>query len=291
MPLALLACVGATVGKDGDGVSGPSNGQNAGAKNVGRETVGDHFAGVGGNAGTAVTQVGGAGGQGERADSFFPDGGGSAQPTDAGAVTVTIGPCPNGVAPTRVVQAGVDGITVTPTHVYWLGGNLVVMRQSKATGMIDRLADMANRGTRILADATRVYWEERDNYFNIYSMPLDLSAPPVRVAAGVSAWAVGPDRVYFWKGLDLDSAPKTGGVSALVLADVIASGNIRGRRRSKDRVRHRFRAELGRGRFGCLHRHFWRHLESKQGTVNPRQRAPRRRRPARVRSRPPDAGV
>jgi hypothetical protein len=135
--------------------------------------------------------------------------------------------------PVHAVDALADALASTSTHLYWLDASMAVMRMPKAGGTFAKLTGMQSRGGHIVVDDARVYWEETDAQHdqNLFSRPLDDSASPVELAVGAGAWAVGADRVFYWKpgtggsSGEIDSVPKTGGAPTMVTqrASVIGS--------------------------------------------------------------------
>jgi hypothetical protein len=136
--------------------------------------------------------------------------------------------------PSRALDAFADAIAATSTHLYWLDFPKGLMRKSFASGVIEKLAETQGRGTHLFVDSTRVFWEELDDlrYAAIYTMPFDGSAGVTRLAAGVGPWAVGTDRVFYWKNSpvidgggyagEIDAVPKTGGAPSMLASNVVA---------------------------------------------------------------------
>jgi hypothetical protein len=188
-------------------------------------------AGIGGavvTAGPVTTGVGGssvsAGGAGGAGGSGFVLGDASAG--DAGLIA-----CSGDPEPPIFALANVDAIASSPTDVYWLDASLAVMRQSKTTGVNQKLADMSSPGRQIRVDDTRVFWDESASGSNLYGMPLDGSAGAVRLAAGVGSWALSTDRVFYTPGTSafvggIDAVPKAGGAPTAIVPDAFSAYQV-----------------------------------------------------------------
>jgi hypothetical protein len=219
---ALLAC-----GQSSIVFESPASGTIGASTSTAASSVGAGGSVVAGVGGSVIASGGGGAGGGSAGSggAMF-----DASAGDAGSIA-----CTAGAMPAHAVDAFADALAVTPTHLYWLDSTLAVMRQTKATGALEKLTIMDSRGARIRTDAARVYWDEfdADNYWSVFSMPLDGSAAHVRLATRVSAWALGVDRVFYWTPRssgdggsigEIDSVPKTGGLATVVVADALATG-------------------------------------------------------------------
>jgi hypothetical protein len=163
---------------------------------------------------------GGAGGTGG-SGSVLRDGGTGDR--EAGLSKLGVFACPGGPIPADAVAIYADALAATPTYLYWLENDQALKRKSKATGAIEKLADTGARGRHISVDDTRVFWDEAQS---VFTMPLDGSAAPTRLASSVSAWTLGVDRVFYFKagslgpGSEIDAVPKGGGIPTVIATDV-----------------------------------------------------------------------